>query len=166
MPRVWPHNKIECVNNLKKKKKALYVTWSDDDSSSGFDLKDDHQNFITFISNAENEEFDIETCGEIDEDFLKTYKEMMGKWAMVCEINIQLSQENKYLKDENVALTNQVATKEALPTNELSNIVKIECSSVYVWKCGTLQVYRLNCNISKDIQWNTFGGLQGSNLRK
>ncbi|MBA0749639.1 hypothetical protein Gogos_003541 [Gossypium gossypioides] len=132
MPRVWPHNKFECANNLKKKKKALYMTWSDDDSSSGFDLKDDHQNFIAFISNADNEEFDIETCGETDEDFLKTYKDMMGKWAMVCEINIQLSQENKCFKDENVALTNQVAAKEALPTKKLSNIVKIERSSVCV----------------------------------
>ncbi|KAK5817668.1 hypothetical protein PVK06_022595 [Gossypium arboreum] len=88
-------------------------------------IKDDHQNFIAFTANAGNEDSNIESCGEINEDFLKTYKQMLGKWAMVCEINIQPSQENKCLKDENAILTNQVAAKEALLVEEHSNMVKI-----------------------------------------
>ncbi|MBA0674127.1 hypothetical protein Goari_015739, partial [Gossypium aridum] len=119
------HIQSERANTTEKKKKSLCVTWSDEDSSSGSGLEDDHQNFIAFTANVGNEDSNIESCGEIDEDFVKTYKEMLGKWEMVCEINIQLSQENKCLKDVNAVLTNQVAAKEALLVEELSNMMKI-----------------------------------------
>ncbi|KAG8487940.1 hypothetical protein CXB51_018797 [Gossypium anomalum] len=110
---------------MEKKKKTRCVTLSDDDSSSGSGLEDNHQNFITFTANVGNEDSNIKSYGEIDEDFLKTYKQMLGKWAMVCEINIQPSQENKCLKDENGVLTNQMAAKEALLVEVHSNMVKI-----------------------------------------
>ncbi|KAH1046456.1 hypothetical protein J1N35_037240 [Gossypium stocksii] len=45
---------------------------------------------------------------------------------MMCEINTQLSQENKQLKDENVVLIKQVATKEVLLMEELNYMAKIK----------------------------------------
>nr|KJB67243.1 hypothetical protein B456_010G182300 [Gossypium raimondii] len=67
----------ECANTLKKKK-LLCVTWNDDDSSSGFDSKKDHQNFIAFTANVKDD-FKKELDTGCDEDFLKTYKDMLGK---------------------------------------------------------------------------------------
>ncbi|MBA0848043.1 hypothetical protein Goshw_027298, partial [Gossypium schwendimanii] len=95
------HIQSERANTTEKKKKSLCVTWSDEDSSSGSGLEDDHQNFIAFTANVGNEDSNIESCGEIDEDFVKTYKEMLGKWEMV------------------------LAAKEALLVEELSNMMKI-----------------------------------------
>ncbi|MBA0599865.1 hypothetical protein Gorai_006066, partial [Gossypium raimondii] len=70
------------AKTLKKKKKSLCVTWSDEDSSSEFDLEEDYHNFIAFApSTVKGDYKDSDGCSNFgsDEEFVKTYKELLNK---------------------------------------------------------------------------------------
>ncbi|MBA0725075.1 hypothetical protein Golax_021692, partial [Gossypium laxum] len=72
----------EGAKTLKKKKKSLCVTWSDEDSSSEFDLEENHYNFIAFAPSTVKEDYeDSDGYSNIgsDEEFVKTYKELLSK---------------------------------------------------------------------------------------
>lgn len=74
----------------KKKKKSLCVTWSDEDSSSGSNSEKDHHNFIVFTANTvkrDDEDSDRDSNFGSNEEFIKTYNDMLSKWGQVCEIN-------------------------------------------------------------------------------
>ncbi|MBA0629103.1 hypothetical protein Godav_023712 [Gossypium davidsonii] len=68
----------EVAKTLKKKKKSLCVTWSDEDSSSGSQSEKYHQNFITFTTSVIDDDYDEDANCETDNGFLKIYKMMLG----------------------------------------------------------------------------------------
>ncbi|MBA0779491.1 hypothetical protein Gotri_003741, partial [Gossypium trilobum] len=79
-----PENKNkECANTLKKKKKVLRASWSDEDTLSNSESDEEQvNNFVAFISSVLSS-FEVETDDDFgtgfENEFLNTYKTIQSK---------------------------------------------------------------------------------------
>ena len=80
----YGHIKAECPTFLKKQKKGMVVTWSDDDSEDeGEDVTANVVKTFTVKQDVEGNSSDEKMT---DEDLADTYKLMHTKWKEFCVI--------------------------------------------------------------------------------
>lgn len=76
-------SKFECANTPNKKKKSLFVTWTDEDPSNNSNFDKDYRNNYVAFTTSFIKGLEVDTNGEPNrgykEDFLNTYKTMIGK---------------------------------------------------------------------------------------
>ncbi|XP_019167685.1 PREDICTED: uncharacterized protein LOC109163398 [Ipomoea nil] len=84
------HIQSECATYLKRKNKTYMTTLSDDSDSE----EDTNTNFVAFTANHENNN------GEDIQELLEAYTQLHAKWEQINEVNLELMEENQFLKDE------------------------------------------------------------------
>ncbi|XP_062086925.1 uncharacterized protein LOC133793633 [Humulus lupulus] len=134
------HIQAECANTLKKNKKGMIVTWSDEDSDNSEEEKENVA-FTTSVSESTLREAKMVclnncTKGEIsdsdesdlnDESLGEAYKKLYESWEKLCSENRSLVSKNKDLSaeikilvDQNELLENDINSK----INEISKLTK------------------------------------------
>ncbi|XP_019162014.1 PREDICTED: uncharacterized protein LOC109158582 [Ipomoea nil] len=88
--RGFGHIQSECATYLKRKNKTYMTTLSDDSDSE----EDTNTNFVTFTANHESDN------GEDTQELLEAYTQLHAKWEQIIKVNLELMQENQFLKDE------------------------------------------------------------------
>ncbi|MBA0638548.1 hypothetical protein Godav_029126 [Gossypium davidsonii] len=118
--------KAKCANNLKKKKKSSCAKWSDEDSSSNFETDVDQvNNYVTFTSSvisSSKVEIDDDPDGDDEEEFLKTYKTMLGKWEQAKEELLTKELDNLINTKKELVETNLMLEKFNTGSNKLNEI--------------------------------------------
>lgn len=133
----YGHIQAECANTLKKKSKALAVTWSDSDleeDCNEADNSDQEKDFIAFVastkhsSDAEDEGGSSESDTE-DLDQQTAYEQMYEQWlTMVKQLkgmqvkNGELEQEKRELNSKIDSLSKEVAQKQATLDDTLEKL--------------------------------------------
>ncbi|XP_019192718.1 PREDICTED: uncharacterized protein LOC109187012 [Ipomoea nil] len=84
------HIQSECATYLKRKNKTYMTTISDNSDSE----EDTNTNFVAFTANHENNN------GEDIQELLEAYTQLHAKWEQIIEVNLELMEENQFLKDE------------------------------------------------------------------
>ncbi|CAJ2633234.1 uncharacterized protein LOC123890825 [Trifolium pratense] len=79
----YGHIRTECATYLKKQKKGLSVSWSDEDDSEGEAETAKHINALTGVCTSDNESCDEELTYE---ELADSYKELCLKSEEVCRI--------------------------------------------------------------------------------
>ena len=80
----YGHIKSECPTFLKKQKKGMVVTWSDDDSND--DSEDLTANVVMALTVKNGVEGDSSDEEMSEEELAETYKLMYIKWKELCVI--------------------------------------------------------------------------------
>ena len=105
------HIQSECANTLKKNKKCMIATWSDNDSESSEDeegnvaltsilpvSKSENEKIVCLNNVSKDEENSDSDESELnDESLSESYKKMYGSWVKVCSENRSLVSKNKDL---------------------------------------------------------------------
>ncbi|XP_019191068.1 PREDICTED: uncharacterized protein LOC109185584 [Ipomoea nil] len=84
------HIQLECATYLKRKNKTYITTLSDDSDSE----EDINTYFVAFTANHENKN------GEDIQELLEAYTQLNAKWEQIIKVNLELMEENQFLKDE------------------------------------------------------------------
>ncbi|XP_031112003.1 uncharacterized protein LOC116015975 [Ipomoea triloba] len=86
----YGHIQSECPNYLRRKNKTYVATLSDDSDS------EEENNFVAFFTNHEDDDESKEGM----QDLLNSYKQLHAKWEEIIKVNLNLMQENHFLKSE------------------------------------------------------------------
>nr|GMD43924.1 uncharacterized protein LOC109158582 [Ipomoea batatas] len=82
----------ECPNYLRRKNKTYVTTLSDDSDSE----EENNTNFVAFFT---THEVDDESKEDM-QDLLNFYTQLHSKWEEIIKVNLNLMQENHFLKSE------------------------------------------------------------------
>nr|GMD42390.1 uncharacterized protein LOC109183045 [Ipomoea batatas] len=82
----------ECPNYLRRKNKTYVTTLSDDSDSE----EENNTNFVPFFTNHEGDDESKEDM----QDLLNFYTQLHSKWEEIIKVNLNLMQENHFLKSE------------------------------------------------------------------
>ncbi|XP_031120834.1 uncharacterized protein LOC116024071 [Ipomoea triloba] len=85
-------NRSECPNYLRRKNKTYVTTLSDDSDSE----EENNTNFVAFLTNHEGNDESEEDM----QDLLNSYTQLQAKWEEIIKVNLNLMQENHFLKSE------------------------------------------------------------------
>nr|GME07834.1 histone H2B.V2-like [Ipomoea batatas] len=88
----YGHIQSECPNYLRKKNKTYVTTLSDDSDSE----EENNTNFVAFFTNHEGDDESKEDM----QDLLNSYTQLHAKWEEIIKVNLNLMQENHFLKSE------------------------------------------------------------------
>ncbi|XP_019192764.1 PREDICTED: uncharacterized protein LOC109187072 [Ipomoea nil] len=86
------HIQSECPTYFKRKNKTYVATLSDDSDSE----EDTNTNFVAFTANHENDNGNENDMQEL----LESYTQLYAKWEQIIKVNLELMQENQFLKGE------------------------------------------------------------------
>nr|GMD42442.1 histone H2B.V2-like [Ipomoea batatas] len=86
------HIQSECPNYLRRKNKTYVTTLSDDSDSE----EENNTNFVAFFTNHEGDDESKEDM----QDLLNSYTQLHSKWEEIIKVNLNLMQENHFLKSE------------------------------------------------------------------
>src|ERR1044072_6501380 len=102
--------KTECPTFLKKQKKGMVVTWSDDDSED--DSEDVTANVVKALTVRADVEEDSSDEEMNDEELADTYKLMYTKWKELCVICEKQKKIIHNLTEENAGMKNTSTCQE------------------------------------------------------
>ncbi|XP_019150128.1 PREDICTED: uncharacterized protein LOC109146932 [Ipomoea nil] len=85
------HIQSECPTYFKRKNKTYVATLSDDSDSE----EDTNTNFVAFTANHENDNGNENDMQEL----LESYTQLHAKWEQIINVNLELMQENQFLKE-------------------------------------------------------------------
>ncbi|XP_031111872.1 uncharacterized protein LOC116015845 [Ipomoea triloba] len=88
----YGHIQSECPNYLRRKNKTYVTTLSDDSDSE----EENNTNFVAFFTNHEGDDESKEDM----QDLLNSYTQLHAKWEEIIKVNLNLMQENHFLKSE------------------------------------------------------------------
>nr|GMD43993.1 uncharacterized protein LOC109187072 [Ipomoea batatas] len=88
----YGHIQSECPNYLRRKNKTYVTTLSDDSDSE----EENNTNFVAFFTNHEDDDESKEDM----QDLLNSYTQLHAKWEEIIKVNLNLMQENHFLKSE------------------------------------------------------------------
>nr|GMD47261.1 histone H2B.V2-like [Ipomoea batatas] len=86
------HIQSECPNYLRRKNKTYVTTLSDDSDSE----EENNTNFVAFFTIHEDDDESKEDM----QDLLNSYTQLHAKWEEIIKVNLNLMQENHFLKSE------------------------------------------------------------------
>ncbi|MBA0862107.1 hypothetical protein Goshw_004457 [Gossypium schwendimanii] len=86
----YGHIQKKCANTLKKKKKVLCASLSDEDTSRNSESNEEQVNNIVAFTLSVMSGFEVETDNDSDRgsdrEFLNTYKTILSRWEHVCKL--------------------------------------------------------------------------------
>lgn len=112
------HIAINCRVKQSKGKKALAVTWDDDES----DISDSKVSEFGFLASIENQS-DID-----DHDIYTTFENLFEESQKICLKNVDLKKRVIILEHENESLKNKITTLEEDLRKANSKVLEVNCN--------------------------------------